>query len=280
MKANFRALSTNDFNIKEYDFHGDLLYLVTPKAIMTKFIPETLIFRSSVWDGEGNPVSFSFKKFYNYGEQPLLNPLINDLSVVNILQKMDGMLVSITKYKGNLIIRTRGNLFADKTPKCGHEIELLKIKYPKVFSAANEDYSIICEWLSPSNPIVIPVKEPELYLIGLIYHKDYAYMSQEMLDFLAKELDIKRPKRYKFNTFAELQNSVGVKKDTKSADSLDVLSSIKDSPNVNFEGYCLYYQNDQNIAKLKTDWYLAMHSLKENIYVNVKGIRKISLNKA
>ncbi len=131
----------------------------------------------------------------------------------------------------------------------GHEIALFRERYPKVFDipAPNTgfytDYTAVYEWVSPANQIVVPYPEPDLYLTGLIFHADYSYLNQDTLDEMARNMGVKRPRRYRFDTIPEM---------------LAAVTAFK-----GVEGVCVYYNRGQSWRKAKSAQYLALHRFKE-----------------
>jgi hypothetical protein len=110
----------------------------------------------------------------------------------------------------------------------------------------SEEVSLLFEWVTPNNRIVLNYGEQaDIYLIGVIYHNDYALMTQDCLDLLAKSIGVKRPKRFSANTLDELLLAIAKSKD--------------------IEGVCLYTNNDQTIHKIKSEFYLAAHKFKSEI---------------
>lgn len=245
--------SSDEFNIKAFNFHGDILYLVNPKSIGVKWQRDNLCFRSSIWTPQGEPVSLGFPKFHNWHEHPELNPPPKSLKGCQLVEKLDGSCLIVSLYKNNLIIRTRGTSDAT-TLNNGNEIETLKKKYPRAFDLANRlevrdgsaDHTLIYEWVTPTNKIVINYgNEPELYLTGIINHNDYSLLSQKSCDEMAAILHVKRPKRFNFNTIEEM---------------LTGIEGLNGQ-----EGIVVYYNGDQHMRKVKSAWYLALHSLKSNL---------------
>jgi ribosomal protein L17 len=103
---------------------------------------------------------------------------------------------------------------------------------------------MLYEWTSPENRIVVTYdREPQLKLVGIITHADYSLVRQDALDSTAKHLGVERPKEYFFDSLEEM---------IASARGL-----------IGAEGYCVYSNNDQNITKWKSEWYLAMHRMKQ-----------------
>lgn len=243
MKINLQNIDTEEFITKQ-DSNGNTL--VTPK-ISCHWNADNLIFRSSMWNPEGQLISAGFKKFFNWNEHPELNQIGNDLSNASIIEKIDGSCLIVSKYNNELIIRTRGSFEARRMDN-GDEIDYFIEKYPLAFeNSILNTHSLIFEWTSPKNVIVINYgNTPELYLTGCIDHSDYTYLTQNALDVLGMCIKVKRPKRFNFN------NPTG--ESVKS-----IIESSHDG-----EGVCVYYNNDQNIRKLKSSVYLAQHAFKNN----------------
>jgi hypothetical protein len=245
--------SSEEFQIKPFALNGEMLYLIQPNHIGTKWTRDNLIFRSSIWTPEGEPVSLGFPKFFNFHEQPELNAPPKTLRGCELIEKLDGSCLIVSLYKNNLIVRTRGTTDATQLTN-GYEIATLKAKYPRAFDLANRltvrdgtaDHTLIYEWLSPTNKIVINYgEEPELYLTGIINHNDYSLLSQKSCDEMAAILHVKRPRRFKFDTIEEM---------------IAGIEGLKGQ-----EGIVMYYNSGQEMRKVKSAWYLALHSLKSNL---------------
>lgn len=240
------------FNVTEHELYGEKMLLVTPKHMGCEWTKDNLIFRSSLWTQDWQPISLGFKKFFNWGEKSIVCP--EPLSIMDTVapSKIDGSLCIVSKYKGNLIVRTRGTIDAKKM-KNGVEIDFLASKYPRAFSNTllnQEEYSLLYEWVSPNNQIVLRYPEPDIYFIGVVKHEDYSYYTQKKLDEYAIEIGVKRPKVYHFGDFNEMIASI---------------SELKDE-----EGICLYFNNGQDIKKIKSFDYLKKHAFKSNCtYKNV-----------
>ncbi len=226
---------------------GEQFTLVQPNHISAKWTKDNLWLRSTLFDANGNAVSIGFPKFFNASESPHITPEPKSLENTTIVDKLDGSLLILSAYKGNIIARTRGTSNAE-TLANGNEIELFKSKYPELFDFVlkNEGYTILCEWVTPSNKIVINYPEPELYLIGMVNHLGPTLVKQDKLDEIARGvINIKRPNRYTFETLSQLKEAVKAFKGK--------------------EGVCLYYNGDQNILKIKGEEYLTLHRLKSEL---------------
>lgn len=252
MKIELNSIDRDNFIVTEHEWNGELLYLVIPKHIGAKFTKETMMFRSSVWNSDGELVSASFKKFFNWGEHPELTPPPSSLKGVQFIEKLDGSTMIVSKYKGDFIIRTRGTIDASLMEKNGHEVEELMIEYPMVKQLGDElsdsgdwTFSLIFEWTSPLNQIVIRFDKADIRLIGAINHEDYTLWTQKQLDGLADTLGVRRPQIFNFTTTEEM---------------ITTINNLKGK-----EGIVVYFNNGQSLLKLKSDWYLALHRMKSEL---------------
>ena len=240
-------LQEQEFSVKEGTIAGDKVYLITPQHMGTVWDQDNLIFRSSIWSENGLPISLGFRKFFNFTEKPELIPDPVNVKKCSIREKIDGSLLCISKYKGEHIIRTRGT-FSAMNLENGTEIDYLIQKYPKVFCnpiIEYGEYTILCEWYSPLNRIVIDYgPEPDIFLIGVVKHEDYSYTTQKELEHYGVALSIKTTPLYTFDTISNLIKTVETFKGK--------------------EGVCIYFNNDQDIKKVKGVEYLTLHRFKSD----------------
>ena len=247
----FEELRASGFLVKSGIIAGEECYLVIPEAAVATgtWSADTLIYRSSIWTKEGELVSPSFPKFFNIFESSdvVRDPTDADFSDMKILEKLDGSTLVLSKFKGELIHRTRGTFNAELLPN-GSEIAQLKIKYPKAFDNKfinDGDRSLIFEWTTPSNKIILDYgDEPVLTLIGAVRHSDYRLIKQYELDYIADAINVPRPKVYSFNKLDELISTV---------------EQFKGE-----EGVVLYFDDEQKLKKVKGLEYLKLHRFKSN----------------
>lgn len=246
MKIDITKINQEYFVVRPVEIAGETCSLVFPKHIGCKWSADTLFYRSSIWNAAGNLISASFPKFFNMGEQEELSPPPKNLSGCQIIEKLDGSTLIVSKYKGELIVRTRGTADAYGMENA-FELDILKEKYPRAFDNAWIDCrnSLIFEWLSPANRIVIKHDEPEIKLIGMIKYKDYSLLDQYMCDDYAEDIGVKRPRRYDFDSVSDMSAAV------------EVFEGV--------EGVCVYSKNGQTIHKLKASSYLIKHRLKDQL---------------
>lgn len=254
MKINLNEIDRTQFMVHEHLVNGEVLSLVQPCHIGCHWNQDNKHFRSSVWNFDGELVSAGFPKFTNWGENPDNFPVPKSLSGATVMEKLDGSLLIVSKYKGEFILRTRGTVGAAALSN-GYELEIFKQDYPNVFSYQPDfetwPFSLLFEWVSPVQRIVLNYgDEPDWYLVGGIYHdgvqnRPYNLFQQDWLDALAKGFGCKRPKTYTFNTVTDLMN---------------VVDSWKGQ-----EGVCVYANDGQSIYKIKSAWYLMLHHMKSEL---------------
>lgn len=254
MKIDLTTIDLESFCVDEHLLNGEPVYLIQPQFVNVKWKKDTLIFRSSLWNTEGELVSAGHKKFFNWGEQPEISPVLTSLENCNILEKIDGSLLIVSKYNGNFILRTRGTVDATKLNN-GYELDIFKKQYlPKLVdffettcnhkSKDTWPLSFLFEWVSPNQRIILNYgDQPEWYLVGCIGHVDYSIAPQVMLDELAGKAGFKRPPIYSFSTVEDLIKKVEQWKGK--------------------EGVVVYSNSDQTLHKIKSVSYLFLHRMKE-----------------
>jgi len=249
MIADFSLVENNpDFMIHPHQVAGETVLLIQPVFIGAKWTKETRIFRSSVWNLKGEPVSLSFPKFFNFGEHPEIIPIPESLAGSELIEKIDGSTILISHYRDELVIRTRGTVDARKQNN-GYEIDQFIQKYPLLFDneyVNDGSYTVVGEWYSPSNKIVIDLGlEPLIYLTAIIRHEDYSLVRQHVLDELAIKWKVLRPQTYHYDSLEQMKQAV---------------TDFRGK-----EGVCIYFHSGQEILKFKSAFYLYLHRAKSEI---------------
>ena len=247
MKIEISSIDRTQFMVHEHSLNGEIVHLIQPQHIGTKWRQDNKHLRSVVVNYEGEVISASLPKFTNWGENPEHFPVPTSLQNCTVVEKLDGSLLIVSKYKGQYILRTRGTVDAS-TMANGHELELFKSTILNKLYDNNDtwNYSVLFEWLSPINKIVLSYgDEPDWYLVGVINHDDYSLTPQFVLDRYAINAEIKRPATYTFTDVNDLLQNVDQWKGK--------------------EGVCVYSKNDQTIHKVKGAWYLALHHMKSEL---------------
>lgn len=248
MKIDLQSIDRTQFYVNEHVINGELCYLVGPQLMGCDWSQQNKIFRSSLWNSDGELISASFPKFVNWGEKPEVFPVPTSLKNCVVMEKLDGSTLIVSKYKGQFIIRTRGTVDASTMEKNGDEVELFKKTIlPKLTESDVDTWGIsfIFEWTSPRNQIVINYgDEPKFTLIGIVSHRNYELDPQWNLDAIAKESDLLRPNTYTFTDIASLISEVELWEGK--------------------EGVVVYSKYGQELHKCKSFSYLKLHRFKSN----------------
>ena len=247
MKIDIQKVDLTQFMVHEHSLNGEIVYLIQPQHIGTKWTQDNKHMRSVVVNYAGEVISAGFPKFTNWGENPDHFPVPNSLNHCTVVEKLDGSLLIVSKYNGQYILRTRGTVDAS-TMANGHELEIFKNTILSKLADNNDtwDYSVLFEWLSPINKIVLNYgDEPSWRLIGFINHINYSLAQQDMLDAMAKKYGFDRPPTYTFSSVQDLLKDVDQWRGK--------------------EGVVVYSKNDQMLHKVKGAWYLALHHLKSEL---------------
>jgi hypothetical protein len=247
MKLDLTHLDLDTFVTRPVDIAGEVCTLIFPKHIGAKWNRRNLHFRSSIWNENGDLISASFPKFFNWGEQEEMSPPPKNLRGSIAMEKLDGSTLIVSKYKGELIVRTRGTADATVLDNGGEIAELME-KYPAAFDndlLNSEKYSYIYEWESPVNRIVVRHDSVDIKLIAVISHLDYYLIPQDTLNVTAENIGVQRPRTYDFDSPEQL------------------LTAVKDFKGV--EGVCVYSNNGQTIHKVKGAEYLILHRMRSEL---------------
>lgn len=238
------------FDYKDCEIAGDECVLITPKRNFgVVWDEENKYYRSVIIRKEdGLVISRGFNKFTNFHETPAFEPW-DESWPVEARHKMDGSLLIVSVFKGVAILRTRGTTDARNLPN-GHEIEVLRKKYPLFFDELEDEgwmrVSYLFEWTTPTNVIVIREhEEPTLTLLGVVDNETGKYWHQSTVDGQAKAFGFERPIKYVYQSVAQCISDV---------------SAWQGS-----EGVILYSPDGQTMKKIKAEEYLRLHRLKSNV---------------
>ena len=212
MKIDISSIDRTQFMVHEHSLNGEIVYLIQPQHIGTKWRQDNKHMRSVVVNYAGEVISAGFPKFTNWGENPDHFPVPNSLNHCTVVEKLDGSLLIVSKYNGQYILRTRGTVDAS-TMANGHELEIFKntilSKLSHIYTGDTWNYSWLFEWVSPINKIVLNYgDEPDWHLVGVINHDDYSLANQFSLDKYATNLELNRPPTYTFSSVQDLLKDV------------------------------------------------------------------------
>jgi hypothetical protein len=116
--------------------------------------------------------------------------------------------------------------------------------------------SLLFEWISPRNQIVIKYDSPEIYLVGAVFHgKDKKWFDTDF-----DLIDIHGLKKISEETSISLVKHFNLK---NKADVINLIAKLKNEKEI--EGYVIRMNNDQDLVKCKSDNYFILHALKSNL---------------
>lgn len=123
--------------------------------------------RGSIVDTDFNLVSYPFTKIYNYGIEKEA-PVLTDDTKVTAFRKVNGFMVAVTVYNGELLVSTTGSTDSDYVVMAK---EMMAIHAPLadwqmiLGTADNEGMTFMFECVHPKDPHIIPEKSG-MYLLG------------------------------------------------------------------------------------------------------------------
>jgi RNA ligase len=189
-------------------------------------------------------VSYSYSKFFNYGEG---NAVTVDWQTAKVYDKLDGSLMVLYPYQGKWHVQSSGT--ADASGKVGVADLTFRELFWQTWEALGYTlppfmpYSFSFEMLTPLNRIVVPQKEANLILHGV---RNLETFQEEDPEEWASKHNWQAVKTYSFHSWEEL---------------LEASRTLK--PEVG-EGYIVCDATFQRV-KIKSPQYVALHQLKDSL---------------
>jgi hypothetical protein len=243
---NLSKINKDEFNIVSKDG----LNLIFPQKNKWNWKSEERWFRSIILDDDGKIVSCSFPKFGNFGEflndtETLKNDLKNN-SLVKWTHKEDGTLCVRSVINGKVVLRTRGTMYGETYYERFKQIA--EVKYPKILDCNwVPDITLLFEYISPDNMIVVRHKEDDLIFLGAVNHNP-SIVVWENVEKIAVDGKLR---------LVELKCLPN--------NTMDLLNEVKEWRT---EGVVARCCNDQVFVKIKSAWYLANHRMKYSMNYN------------
>lgn len=172
--------------------------------------------------------------------------------------KFDGTLLIRYVQNGKVKFRTRGSFKVGVDNR--DELKIFEQKYPKLFNPKfYSNISLLLEWTTPTNTIIIKYSEPELILIGAInYAKNVSWRAANImlirwsdLRNISQILNVKLPHYFYIDSSNQLDQ---------------LIEQLKHDKEI--EGFVLRFDDEQKLVKLKTKHYFLLHGLKSNLNIN------------
>ena len=139
---------------------------------------------------DGKLMSFAFPRFFNYHEKECDEV---DIENADILEKLDGSLISVWNDGSDWRVTTRG---AFPPAEQGVDFNVLFRRLFTRFDLLSKGYTYIFELISKDNRIVTNYEEEFVTFIGMTVLDTMQEVSQNSLDMMGKELGVRRPRRF------------------------------------------------------------------------------------
>lgn len=206
--------------------------------------------RSLVLDSNFDIVSGCMKRFFNIGQFPQSDKEFNWNNFVG-WEKRDGSMISVTVYKGELLIRTRyswADLEMGISGKTWEQFvrECLTNKQIDLICNSGADFTdtFVFELETPFNQVVLYHETPQLVLLTIIRNDNGQEWGQRGVGLVAEAMGFKRPIKYEFSCFEEVETTLAQWEKEKRKD----------------EGFVLI-DDKGNKKKIKNKYYMHYHVL-------------------
>jgi hypothetical protein len=228
--------TSNLVNMKEA---GNGIYVLKYKKkvfydnLWNEYIAEC---RGSIVDADFNLVSYPFTKIYNYGIEKEAPVLADDTEVL-AYRKVNGFMVAMTWYNGDVLVSTTGSTDSDYV-NYAKEMMLTHMCWEDWQMAFAKDdmrgLTVMFECVHPSDPHIVPEK-PGMYVLG--------YRENEFGSKVGHDPCVLQDLSIMFNCY----------KPESVTTSMAALKNL--AKECKHEGY-VFYTNDGVSAKIKSPYYL------------------------
>lgn len=224
--------------------------------------------RSLHISNDGSIISVGMPKFFNLNEGELgSNYNVNLQEIVKSGQvcyseKLDGSLIIKYIHNEEVRFRTRGSLEIG-LESWAKDVEIFKQKYPRLFDpiCGSSSLCLLMEYVSPSNRIVIPYAEPDLYGLAVVqFPQDKCWWEGALSEIKLLPFSVS-------NAIFKNVHNIPVKPQTHLIATPENISHLihKISKSNDIEGIVLRLDKETRLVKIKADPYLAKHALRSNL---------------
>lgn len=214
--------------------------------------------RGLIFNTDGEVVGRRFHKFFNQGEKPETDPVKLPWSQDYwFMEKLDGSMVSGQWYKDKYVYFSKmGETFvSDQVEAWLAKDQSRRDRYDSLNAVCNEyGATVIYEWVSPENRIVVDYKEPNLIVTAIRYNHSGNYLSPLGSERFAHNFGVPHAKVYP-----------GIE-----------INRYLAQMNEGEEGIVVVFENGERV-KIKTEWYLRLHKVK-SFFDSEKSIVELILN--
>ena len=240
--------SLNDFYSNKYvkstEWNDLVLFHYTNECVYNRAWDNvTLNARGIIFNkNTGELIARPWKKFFNLGEMPHTRLEVLSNESFYVLDKWDGSMGILFKYKNEFYIATKGSFISDQA--------IWSTEWARkhiCFNNIVNDLTYIFEIIYPANKIVVDYKDQEdLVLTGIVNKKSGKEVGPSELSSWAKILNVKCATDHSFKSLDEL------------VDYCKTLSS-------QHEGFVITFPSTGLKVKVKGDEYLKIHKIISNL---------------
>lgn len=211
--------------------------------------------RSRIETDDGRTVSQGFGKFFNLGQGP--EPLRVDAArIIDAAAKgdavatlkLDGTLLIRSVWRGSVVLRTRGAWACSGLANAA-EVDDFRRRHPVLDDVGfRPDLSLLFEWTTPANRIVLGYDRPGLTLVGAVRHgppPEYVRLSE--LVGIADELGCPLVEHHPLTTDGWAAMLERIRTDRR------------------IEGFVVRLDGEQTLVKVKADAYLKRHACRSGL---------------
>ncbi len=216
-------------------------------------IPHMTDARGLILDTEtGDVVARPYPKFFNYG-QPEAGEWPDDTNGMSVQEKLDGSLVIVTTHKDELLFASSGSVTSEHSEIFeAYFKEHLSEEQLARFTTLGETYTMMFEYVSPDNKVVIQYEEPNMIMHGAIVTEQSDDIIKELpydeLKAISAEIGVDVIKEYPMETFN------------------DISEYLDTDPGI--EGFVVKFPNGHRV-KFKTEEYVRLHNIATGLDLSV-----------
>lgn len=228
--------------------------------------PWALDARGLVINGEGTVISRPYRKFFGYKQLELREDQPESIRALSnwseglkydVTEKLDGSLVIISWYEGDLLITSSGsstNGYIDAFTKWLKEN--LTDSNMEVLKDLAKEYTLMFEYVGPSNRIVVSYKKTRIVFHGMV-ETDTAHnvVDRGVLESVARSIGVDIAKKFDYT----LEDLIRLQETQKGV-----------------EGYVVTFETGHRL-KFKTAEYVELHSEADLFFGRVLTNRKLDI---
>jgi T4 RnlA family RNA ligase len=268
------ALADAPLNIKVREYPEAGYFMLNYDQIESpKSDPISMECRSLIVDKDGNVISRSFDRFFNFGEMPEFYADF-DISRAVVATKYDGSLIKVywSPATNRWEISTRSQAFGEGPHAVGGIFRDWVLKAMGLTEARFQDcmyasmdpaWTAVMEYTAPENRIVTRYEVAQMVLLAVRKNETGEYTSVENMDSLVHVL-----KREGMNVVNAATFPL--------ASFEDIVKAAEDLPTLE-EGFVCWDPISNKRVKIKASSYVAIHHLRDNGVPSAKRIYTLVL---